>query len=199
MASPVLVSGDLMVGVIKGLLAGQSVQTTFHWRATSVPTAYTLTSFLQDLLDDIVPEYRLCLSSDWTGFSVYGRRVSPNPTRGQEQATGTMAGLVSSTSLPPSVAAVLSRFTNQPGPKGRGRVFMPAVPSSFNTNGQVNTTGKNIYDAFLPWLDITWPSSGGATFEPILLTPPADARNIEFAQTRIVLRSQRRREIGVGI
>lgn len=199
MASPALAVGDQLIGVIKGLVYGQQVQSTFHWRLTGIPAGYTLSNFVLDMSTDILPEYALCMSNSWSALALYARRLFPSPTRGQELAPGTTVGDVASAALPPSVAAVLSRYTNAPGPKGRGRVFMPAVPASFATAGLVNVTGKGVYDNFIPWLDQIWPTTLGATLEPVLWRKPSTTTDIELAVTQTVLRSQRRREIGVGI
>lgn len=199
MAAPPLAIGDKMIGVLKGTLFGQVVENTFHWRVTSVPTGYSLQDFVNEMVTDMAPEYALMLSRDWIGLAAYGRRVSPTPTRGIEKTLSPLIGDVAQDSLPPSVAAVISRFTNLPGQGGRGRIFIPAVPKTFQNGGLVNSTGLTIYTAFLVWLDLTWTSTLGATFEPVLLKPGNIAVDIEGTTLRNILRSQRRREIGVGI
>lgn len=199
MASPNLISGDVLLSVIKGRLYGQITETTFYWGITTAAGGYNLTTFVQDVITDVLPDFLDIVSSDWTTVSVYGRRMFPNPTRGQETAVGSTPGTVGATALPPHVAAVLSRYTNAPGPRGRGRVFIPAVPETFHTEGLVNAVGKAAYDAFVPWLDLPWTAPSTSQLEPVLFRRPVTAVNIESAKTQIVLRSQRRREVGVGI
>lgn len=199
MPAPEIVANDIVIGVLKGTVVGQSVQNTFHWRVTNTVEGYNLSNLAQDMIDEMLPEYRLLLSEDWTAVSAYTRRITPNATRGIEIFTANDAGLVVSPTLPPQVSVVCSRLTNAPGPQGRGRIFLPAVPTSFVTDGRLTNLGQTSLEAFLPWLDLDWTPDGGPTLTPILFRRPNVVTPIETALARSISRSQRRREIGVGI
>jgi hypothetical protein len=199
MPAPVLAANDILIGVVKGVLYNQTVESTFHWKITSVPNGYNLSNFVDDMMTGLLPEYALCLSASWTASACYARRVSSPATRGVEKIPVVTPGAIASLALPPSNAAVLSRYTNASGPKGRGRVFMPAVPTSFHLNGLLTSAAVDVYAGFLPWLDVTWTTGGAAVMEPVLVNLVGLATNIENAKVQRVLRVQRRREVGVGI
>lgn len=199
MPAPTLAANDVLIGVIKGTLFNQTVESTFHWKVTSVPNGYNLLTFVEELAAGFLTDYAECMSISWAASAVYARRISAPATRGVETIPTATPGVVNSVSLPPATAAVLSRYTNVAGPKGRGRVFMPAVPTSFHLNGLLTNAGVDTYGGFLPRLDLTFTTTAGAVLEPVLVSTTGEATNVETAKVQRVLRVQRRREIGVGI
>lgn len=198
MPSPNLIAGDVLLTTIQGSLFGQRTITTFHWAITSIPPNTNLLTVLTNLEANLLPDFRTLLSQDWDGIELTGRRLFPGPTRSYSVAING-SGLVVATSCPPSVAGVISRFTNQAGKKGRGRIYVPAVPVSWHLNGLLTMAGQNAYDAFRGRLDLPTNLAGPVTLEPVLFTRPNTAVNVEGSAVRTILRSQRRREIGVGI
>lgn len=199
MPAPTVAVGDVLIGVIKGTLFGQETQTTFHWKIENTDGINTVQTLCTEMIDEILPDFVTMISDEWVSRVCYARRVHPNPTRGFELSTAAVAGTVVAASLPPSVAGVISRFTNLPGPGGRGRIFVPGVPTSWHEDGLLSAAGLAAYSAFLPHLDLQWDPGNGTVYEPVLYKGGGVAVNIENAVARSVLRSQRRREIGVGI
>jgi len=124
MPAPELIANDVVVGVLKGTIVGQQVQNTFHWKVTNTVAGYNLSNLAQDMIDEMLPEYRLLMSEDWTAYSAYTRRITPNATRGIEIFTANDAGLEVSPALPPQVAVVCSRLTNAPR-TARPRTHLP--------------------------------------------------------------------------
>lgn len=199
MPPPALALGDNIIGIVKGELFGQETQTTFHWKVSETDNGSTPVDVAESMIDELLPDFLLIISEEWTSKSCYCRRVWPAPTRGFEVPTAGQTGAITAGSLPPSVAGVCSRFTNLPGPGGRGRIFVPGVPLSWHENGQLSNAGYSAYVGFLPWLDLAWDPGEGTVYEPILYKGAGVSFNIESASARKILRSQRRREIGVGV
>lgn len=198
MATPILAVGDLLLSVVKGSLYGQETQSTFHWVVKEVGVNIAITSLITDIDSELLPEYADVMSEDWTSTATYVRRLNPSPTRGFE-GSNSVDGTVAGDACPPSVAAVISRYTNNPGPRGRGRVFFPAVPDGWHAQGKLNNLGLSGYADFAPWLSEEWTTPTGTKLQPILFRAPNTAVDIEVAVVRPILRSQRRREVGVGI
>lgn len=198
MASPTIVTGDVLAVQIVGKLFEQETNTTFHWQVNSAPVDTSLTSMLTDIALIVLPDYKDCCSELWEAVAIRGRRVTPSPTRSYA-VVQTGNGTVGEESLPPSVAGVISRFTNSNQRTGRGRIFLPAVPETWHQNGGLNLAGQAAYAAFAPILDLPITLAGGSVLDPVLFRRPNTAVRVEGTQVRTVLRSQRRREIGVGI
>jgi len=199
MASPAVIATDVLAIQIVGSLYAQTTITTFHWRINSLVGPATLTDVLNAMVTPLVGEFRDLCSNQWTATLLRGRRVTPNPTRSYEVAVVGGAGTVVSESLPPSVSGVISRFTNSALRTGRGRIFVPAVPEIWHENGQLTAAGVAAYQGFSPILDLPMAVPFVGEFDPVLFRRPNTAVNVEGTAVRSILRSQRRREIGVGI
>lgn len=199
MASRILQVGDIIVAVMKGKLFNQSVQSTFHYRSTAVDGTYTLKNFLTGLNATLLDNYVKCVSRDWTGDVLYGRILAPVKSRGEETSLGAASGDIAEDSLPPSVAAVIGRYTLVPGPGGRGRIFLPAIPQSWNDAGLLSVAGVTAMTDLQQFMAESITPLAGNTFEPVLWKRPNLALPLTDTKIQRVLRSQRRREVGVGI
>lgn len=199
MASRILQVGDIMVAVMKGRLFGQSVQSTFHYRATAVDGSYTLKNFITGLSATLLDNYVKAVSRDWTGDVLYGRILAPVKSRGEEITLGAASGDVLEDALPPTTCAVIGRYTLVPGPGGRGRIFLPAIPESWNDAGILSVAGVTALTDLQQFMAESITPLAGNTFEPVLWKRPNLALPITDTKTQRVLRVQRRREIGVGI
>lgn len=199
MAAPGIIVGDVLATQLIGQVFGQTTVTTFHWVVDAIVGVPTLTDVLNALNTNMVPDFLDICSEDWSAQILRGRRVSPNPTRSYDVVLGGLDGVVASPSLPPSVAGVIARYTNAPGPRGRGRIYVPGVPASYHDDGLLTNLGLNSYAAFTPHLDLQKVLAGVATLDPVLFRRPNTITRIEGTKINVALRSQRRREIGVGI
>jgi len=199
MASKVIAAGDVILIVMKGNLFAQSVQSTFYLRCTETTGNYTILNLLNGLQGILLDAYVKCVSRDWTGQVLYGRIVAPTKSRGEELILGTPSGDILEDALPPSVAGVISRYTLVPGPGGRGRVFVPAVPETWNSSGLLSQAGVDAYEELAQFMSATITPQAGHVFEAVLWKRPNIALPVTDTVTQRVLRSQRRREIGVGI
>lgn len=115
--------------------------------------------------------------------------------------------------LPPSVAVVLRKKTARLGRKYRGRNYITAIPVAWVEAGAVKTSGSGptfIAAAAVALLaSIVWTTSGSPTFVPGIgaydrdPAPPHAPTAVRFQPLNatsydVILRQQRRREIGVG-
>lgn len=123
-------------------------------------------------------------------------------------------GTVEEPGVPPSVGVVIRRRTPFLGRKYRGRIFIAGLPQTYETAGRLIGTSPNsvaIAAAVAVIISGTIVSgdSGAPTFRPVLLArdalvvggdnPGWRVTPVTTAVADPILRSQRRREVGVGI
>jgi len=142
------------------------------------------------------------------------RRVAPagGPIDGLDFTLTPGNGAIEEPPLPPSCAVVIRRKTSFLGRKYRGRIYIPGVAQTLTANGVVlaGAGGMNQMNALALILQGTIVSgdTGGPTWRPVLLARDASVTGgdnpgwrvnpVTLCQADNKLRSQRRREIGVG-
>lgn len=207
MAYPIA-ANDIVEIRITGLLFNQRTITTFHYTSTTGGAGSP--DDMEDLLDQFLPAvydtFIDCVTEDWTSGRVQGQVISPVRKIALTTLPGATQGTVATPTLPGNNAAVLYRRTNLAGRDQQGRIFMPAVPQAWVTAGAINGTGTTAYgpmagNLYAP-LDV-----GGRIYLPVIVgyvdvppTPPFYTTRgvVTNAGVNPVVRSQRRREIGVG-
>lgn len=204
--------GDNFRLAFSGSLFTQSIVTVMHYeQQTANTTADTDVKQLAKAWDDaIVTDYVKACSQDaaWGMIEARSFPVPPTPMVGFDLAV-VQAGLEASPSMPNAVTVVLRKKTGFLGRAYRGRVYMPAVPQSFITDGLVNGAGQTAYNNAMAVLvaGIQSADAGAPKFVPMIMAYTRDVDgNITGVRknpvTTMVLdkifRSQRRREIGVG-
>lgn len=78
-------------------------------------------------------------------------------------------GLASGPPLPDNLNAVIRKISSQPGPSGRGRIRLPALPPSFVAGNDVTTTAATAYNALIA----AWKTAvvdQGLTFTPAIFS-----------------------------
>lgn len=125
-----------------------------------------------------------------------------------------LEGGIAQEALPPSVALVVRRHTNIVGRRNRGRWFLCGLPKTYSVAGQLNvnpfvaaggdaavgdmTIGQLQAPGGIPIADPVLPRPNRELQEPFSIVS-YDPRTITGSLVDVVLRSQRRRENGVGI
>jgi len=197
MAIPTLDPGDILLVTLKGRLFGQRTNNTFAYYV-SIAVAQVITDFFSQWETDFETIWSNAVSEDWTGDTVTIRRVGVNPTRGIDFSID-WTGQVASPSLPPSTAAVISRFNYGAGPKARGRLFVAGVATTHHLEGQLTNPGLALFGLLAAQVDDHVIDGTALDAEPGLFNKETSTFNaIEVATARAILRQQRRREIGVG-
>jgi len=198
MAQPTFIGLDVVAITLKGRLFGQRTNNTFHYQllaGTPATSAATIFSAFNVAFEDL---WCALVSQDWTADLITLRRLAPNPTRTMEFNIA-WTGAVAQDSLPPSTAAVISRYNYSPGPSGRGRLFIPGIPATFHAEGQLTAPALAIAVLLAAQVDDFLEDGGTAFMEPGLWARATSLfRVTEEAVARSILRQQRRREIGVG-
>jgi len=197
MPIPALDPGDILLVTLKGRLFGQRTNNTFAYYV-SIAVAQTMTDFFSQFEVDFETLWSNAVSEDWTGDTVTIRRVGLNATRGIDFSID-WTGQVASPSLPPSTAAVISRYNYGAGPKHRGRLFVAGVATSHHLSGELTNPGLALFALLAAQVDDAVIDGIALHAEPGLFNRATSTfEAIEVATARSILRQQRRREIGVG-
>lgn len=210
--------GDHYRLAVVGDLAGQQVVNVYHYRQTSANTsansdvaslaiAFDELALATDVLTDP-------LSDDLTWQLLQSRSfpLPGTPPVGSDRAVN-YPGLRASPALPPSNAVVVKRKTAFLGRAYRGRIFLPGLPSAAAVDGLITAAGTyqaeiGVIASFLK-TPIQAAAAGSPSFQPELCKvipkpiPPPDfmyqATDVTASGFDKIIRSQRRREIGVGV
>lgn len=186
-----------------GFLFGQTTINTFtyQWMEEGLTTDLAW-SVAEGLIDDQLRDlYLACLSNEWEGVATRIYNPAVTATEAAFLFPMTDNGAIEETSEPPAVAGVITKRTALRGSRGRGRIFLPAVPVSFHENGRLTATGVGVYNDLGDAMQFTIPVP-----DPVgNLVPVVYSRTAVFGAAIVdctaqpILRSQRRRQIGVGI
>ena len=210
--------GDHFRLAVVGALAAQQIVNVFHYRQSTGNTS-TL-SDVESLARAWDAKFlsgsaRLInVQAQAMAWKTIESRTFPlpgDPLLGYDLAT-TLTGVVEEVALPPTVAAVIRRKTARLGRAYRGRIFIAGLGIGTTASGLINDAGTitDLGDlATALFASLTWTAGGSPTFIPeiatILKSGPGPvftytyrANDIVSATVDLVLRSQRRREVGRG-
>lgn len=203
---PGIADGDAVQINAVGLFFGQVTVTTFFYKLSfgaPIPDGIPPALFAQAWFDGYGSSYEDVLSTEWSWMAVEVKDPRTTQLWASDAVDVEGAGTLAGSPLPPSVAVVVSRKSTFPGRRGRGRIYIPAVPESYHENGKLSDAGFAIYKA---WSDVFHEATTDTILGVDVTKTPAvwsrlnqTAYPVQAAITRKILRSQRRREIGVGI
>jgi hypothetical protein len=193
-----------------GVLDQQEIVSTFTYLSNNSPpapgeelalaNAWVAAAISTDFLD--------CLSA---GYSLLAVKVTCLSDLTRTPAVKTLgAGLpggVAGTHEPTTVAGVISRYTAFKGQHGRGRLMMPAIPSSFvdptTDANSLTAAALAIYQTFCTQLLVTV-TVGAATYSLAIASRPLttvawrNAAIVTVIVPRPLLGNVRRRRVGRG-
>lgn len=152
--------------------------------------------------------YLDCLPTDATHFYTHVDDLKNPALQAWHEVAGS-PGTVTDDSCPPFVQCTIRKATRVRGKRGRGRVQIPCVPETFQTDGVLSGTGLGAYsllrDDLMLTIGTTTPS---ATWKPCMAYRGAlggdglyamHMEEISAFVLRTDLGSQNRRKIGRGL
>lgn len=199
----------LVIFDVWGELYGQQTRTRFAYQNKSGVALSLLTSlvpaFVGDHLDLILQQ----LDDDYSVWNIRVEAYAPEPAAtplGFRDAPQSLSGAVTGGAMPPSVAMVLRRRVGTIGRANRGRVYLPGVPRDAVSGGRIAgtyLTGMIALSVALG-LDLLGGEPEVALAKPVLVKrngvgAVVSWQDVGYWDCDPILRSQRRREIGVGI
>jgi hypothetical protein len=206
---PYVIQGTAILEVqVVGRLHGQITRSVLHYAKTDFAPVNDGNAFLQAFslayTGTLTGLYRACCSNEFTVVQVSYQWIKPTRYRALQVSIFPNAGTVIQNSLPSGAATVLSKTTPRSGRKWRGRVYLPAIPQTFEADSLINATGKQAYDALAASLNSSQIITGTQLYPWVNKDLPTGAaqdtndHTIDSVITRDVIRYQRRREVGVG-
>jgi hypothetical protein len=186
-----------------GTLHGQRTRNIFHYRytgSTQLDGPTTLDALMDEFEAEIQTPLRLLLSNEWMNDGVMAQLISPTRYRARFKAVATAGGVVSS-SLPSTSCVVLRRKAIASGRQYQGRVFIPGIPTQYEDNSRL---GAGVIAGWTAAADLLKePLEGGTAVEAFVPTitkigPATALYDVDIVELDTILRSQRRREVGVG-
>lgn len=139
--------------------------------------------------------YRTTYLGDDAQIVCHGaRKITPNEYRQLIEFDGNSGGSVSP-AVPAQCAVIVSKYTAESGPRGRGRAFVPFLAQEFHESGQILDSAKNgLLTALESVFNSTWSLLSGDELEPVLWSRvDMAAKVIDALVLRPVLGNQRRR------
>lgn len=205
--------GDHFRLALLGGLAGQSIVSVWHYRQSTANTsAVNDVTSLANAFDDALLSTNALLDplSHDVGYGIIESRSFPlpgTPPVGFDKKVAYL-GSIATPALPPSVAAVIRRRTQYLGRAYRGRIFLAGLAAA-SVAGGIITAGGVLTDLVTLATAMQTPifaaAAGSPTFVPELckVVGPGPiysykANDITSTFVDPTLRSQRRREVGVG-
>lgn len=151
-------------------------------------------------------QIRQASSTDWTSLTLRVACISqPARIPWIVQLGPPNAGTITGGHEPTTVAAIISRYTGTRGQSGRGRVYLPGVPTANVASSSITAAGVTAYNAVVSSMLATLTGTT-RSFTPGLVSRRGvvlSQGNFPFApltsgQLRTVLGTVRRRRLGRG-
>lgn len=192
--------GDVYQITVVGLHHGQQVVNVLHYQVL-VGAAADYSAELANLWSNQnLNNYRACCSAEYRCTGLLSQKVKPIPALTAVSLTiGEGTGTGSANSLPSSNSVVITKRSAIAGRTGRGRIYMPGVPTTFEDNSQVTGAGLNVYNNFAQTA-LTM-ENDGSTLQvqmTLLSRKTLTTRLVVSVDARPILRNQRRRQVGRG-
>jgi len=189
--------------IVRGLIEGQMTINTFYYDDQGAALSTTSESNLAGgFITANWVAYRACLSSDWTATDIQVKCLTDitRATYINTTITGN-AGTGPAGHEPTYVAAVLLRLTKYKGQCGRGRIGLPAVPTSWVTASTITTA--TAYTTLAALLTANFVAGGTTYVNALWSRGPRPSRAVGAAPLTQVLVSTklgtvRRRKLGRG-
>lgn len=207
MAFPNLALNDVLQLTIRGFLHGQRTINTFYYKVTTVSISDPTSGY-----DDLFAQFetvmwsvlRLRLSNELNSVKFRAQKIFPAPRIIFDEYTPTNdTGGAALTSMPTSVAVVVRRRNSTSGRSHQGRIFVPGLPTTHETDSRIAAAQQAAWAVFSVLMLGSLTGADGWVFQPVhrrrlASTPFWAFETIDFTSTDDVLRVQRKREIGVG-
>lgn len=210
--SVIMPLGSLAQFRLQGLLHGQVVMCTWLYESDAeVPDAAVAMQFAAAQFEEDVwiPALQPALSIELNSIRIYGQWVSPIRLVPTQYNPATTVGAVSGSALPSGVSIVVRKLSEYSGHRYRGRVFLPGIPVTAESDSSVATAwmtanASAIQFAMINALNMNvagsaklWPVVG--SYNPNVQPHTKQVVRVTSAVVDPIIRYQRRREVGVGV
>lgn len=193
-------------------LHGQQINTVRHYDvravasgAVNVPTN-VVEAALAAASVDAVDAMKLVLSNEWSLTAVKVQKVKPTPrSAGVLRTADAGPGSVAASSLPSVCSAVVRLRTAFAGPRYRGRNFFAGIPVTQEVDSKINQGFAVQLEAVMGQMIQSQALVVGPAGETITLAACLYGRKLQTVtditgrDADLIIRTQRRREVGKGV
>lgn len=199
--------GEVFEVKVSGHYQGQLWNNVLHFRQKEYGVG-TEEDFITRFKSVIYGEWLALMVDEATMDQIYVRQITPELKDPVIDSFVNAVGAVTDDGLPSFVSAIVTQRTGIANRRKRGRIYIPAVPLSFQTDGQLNSTGLAAYQTFADNLMVNYnDNTASAKFDVGVWSraQAADTGQNDDAFTPMtsgapnpVLGTQRRRRAGHG-
>ncbi len=204
MAAEIVVGDLLEVRFINGLEQQVAINVR-HWLCEGVTApGLDMQEFADVMSARFAPLYKALMPVPTLFRGCGARRLTPGPTLESLSNSGAGPGLQAGDPLPGQVAGLIKLITDTPGPRGRGRCYVPFASESDNTvlgvpSGAYQTNLSNLGFDFWGGMTVINGGGGALTIRGQLVKKPIMTSIVLTGHiVRDSWATQRRRRIGVG-
>jgi hypothetical protein len=182
---------------------GQLMQNVLHFKNTD--GALSPAALANNVLVNWVRKVKLCQTSDCNNFAILVQNLSAPTTAAFNLPISEPGTQPSEHRMPTFVSAVFKYSTAFAGRHGRGRSFIPGVPTDFVFDWQLSPAGIVNYQTNVVTPIVAAFVSGGVAGMPLCVREhvPGSGTDILHEVIAIAVRQQlgvqRRRNIGIGV
>jgi len=201
----------VQLDVVGSLFGGRTINRFYYMSPGPADPAPVSGTFCNDFWDAVKAGWTNAVSLDWSLVGILFRRVNIYGLAPQVVLAGGLTGpFVGSrlASCPPADCVVIKRRTSLIGKRARGRVYIAGVAENDHENGMLTATGLTNFGGLVVTL-ASGINHAGVNYQPSQVywthTPVGGGgiANVEgeviFAtDVDPIIRTQRRRQVGVG-
>lgn len=176
----------------EGVYCGQQWVNVFHYVATEEPP--TLPGLLAAFDDGMTSYYESLMAADSVGVILRAWNLATNT---YAERAWDMTGARAGGGLPPQNSAVVSWRTGEVGRSHRGRTYFTAISETDQDKGVLGALYLNDLGVLIDRL-VHLTVEGSAVYLAVYSRKLAEANIVQNWIARTSIKTQRRREIGVG-
>lgn len=184
---------------------GQQCLNTIHYQFRSPGPHPDYRLAMTELLSGLtaagsfVDDLRAFMATDVSFWALHAQPVSP-VRLARVSSIIDQPGLRAGTGLPSTIAAVISRKSDQVSRKGRGNVHIGGLVVPDNEDGVLSNAARLLLDTIAPNLIDTRVIPSGGDFVPVIWSPATPNVVFDVTHTEVMdtIRVVRRRTVGVG-
>lgn len=153
--------GDILRASLLYSVKGEKCANVLHFKEIDDPGADNERLLGEAIANDLWgTPLRACVSNDCTLQMVRVSRIDPT-VGGPINVAVDNHGTVTEDTLPPNSTVLLSLYSARLDRAGRGRMFIPGVPKTFNQDGLLPQSAVSTFNTFADLLLVNLSNSGG--------------------------------------
>lgn len=156
---------DIYQAALRFSINGEKTANVLHFEQTSSDGSDPPNEDLANaIIEDIWPSYKAAISNDATLQSVAVKKISP-AIGGSIIVSVNEPGSISSDTIPPNGAAVVTLYSQTLSKQGRGRIYISGIPDNGQANGILDVAQMALFVTLADKIIAPVQAGTGATFQ----------------------------------